>query len=232
MANIEEVIKMIYRLYRKGHNQADSPCPDEETLVCFSEGRLSGGQMKSIQEHLISCPRCAEIVSLFCKRGEEAQRQVPEFLIKKAKALVEGGPPPHILEVILALKERALQILGTTGDIILGNEIIPQAVFRSREISELLEEIKLLKEFKDIKITLYIQKRGKDKIRLNLNLVDKVSLQPISDLRLVLLEGTQEIESYAAVAGNAAFDNLGPGRYTIQILRRAEDLGAIELELK
>jgi hypothetical protein len=231
MAKLEGVIKMIYRLYRNRHNQTNSPCPDEETLVCFSEGRLSKSESKKIQEHLISCRRCAETVSLFCQRFEE-EKEVPEFLIKKAKNLVGQSHLSNILEVVLALKEKAMQILRATGDIILDNEIVPARVLRSRGKTDFPEEIRLIKEFKDIKITLYIQKRDKDKIRLNLNLVDKVSLQPLGDLRLALLKDAQELESYEAVSGNVIFDKVGLGRYAIQILRKDEKLGAIDLEIK
>ncbi len=222
---------MVYRLYRKRHNQPDSPCIDEETLACFSEGKLSKSETKKIQKHLVSCHRCAEIVSLFCQRLEE-EKEVPEFLIEKVKSLVKQSPLPNILEVVLALKEKVLQILDTTGDIILGNEIIPPPVLRSRQKTDFPEEIKLIKEFKDIKITLYIQKRDKDKIRVNLNLIDKITLLPLSELRLALLKDSQELESCEAISGNAVFDRVGLGHYTIQILHKNDKLGAINLEIK
>ena len=231
MATIEEVIKMINRLYRKNHNQANSPCPDEEALVCFAEGRLSKDESRKIQEHLVSCRHCAEAVSLFCQKSEE-KREVPEFLIEKAKSLVEEKSLPIILKVVLALKEKALQILEAGGDVVLDNEIIPLPVLRSRQISEFPEEIKLIKEFKDIKITLHIQKKDKDDIRINLNLVDKASLAPLGDLRLALLKGTQEIESYAAASGNVIFDKVSFGRYAIKVSRKDNKLGVINLEIK
>ena len=231
MSKIEEVIKMIYRIYRKKHNQPNSPCPDEEILVCFSEGRLSKSDSARIKEHLISCRHCSEAVSLFCQRFEE-QREVPEFLVKKVKDLVKQKPLPNILNLILVLKEKALQILESSGDVVLDNEIIPLPVLRSRQISEFPEEIRLIKEFKDIKVTLFVQKRDKDKIRINLNLVDKVSLMPIENLRMVLLKDAQELESYEAASGSVVFDKVGFGRYNIQIMRKHEELGAINLEIK
>jgi hypothetical protein len=231
MANIKEVIEMIYSLYRGKHRQPNSQCPNEESLVCFSEGKLSLAESKEIQEHLISCRRCAEAVSLFCQRFEET-KAVPEFLIEKAKNLMEEKNLPNIVEVILAVKEKALQILGTTGDVILDNEIIPLPVLRSRQISEFPEEIKLIKEFNNIKITLYIQKKDKDKVKININLLNKTSLLPLENLRLVFLKASQEIESYEVILGNVVFDNIRFGRYTIQILRQDEKLGAIHLEIK
>ena len=231
MATIEEVIKMIERLYRKNHNQANLPCPDEEALVCFAEGRFSKEESRKMQEHVVSCQRCAEVVSLFCRKTEE-RREVPEFLLEKAKGLVEEKNLLHIFRVVLALKEKALQILETSGDVVLENEIIPLPVLRSRQISEFPEEIKLIKEFKDIKITLHIQKKNKDDIRINLNLADKASLQPLGDLRLALLKGNQELESYTAVSGNVVFDKISFGRYAIEILRKDNKLGIINLEIQ
>ena len=76
-----------------------------------------------------------------------------------------------------------------------------------------------------------IQKKD-NKIRLVLNLVDKVSFLALSDLRLTLLKETQEIESYTVVAGNAVFDNLDFGRYAIKVEHKAEELGVINLEIK
>ena len=231
MAGIQEVIRKVYQMYRKAHNKPNSPCPNEETLVCFSEGKLSKEEAAVIQEHLITCHRCAEVVYLFCSKFEE-KREVPEFLVKKAKDLVKPKALPNILNLILALKEKALQILESNGDVILDNEIIPVPVLRSRQISEFPEEIRLIKEFNDIKVTVYIQRRDKHKVRINLNLVNKISLTPLEDLRLALIKDTQELESYEAVAGNAVFENVGFGQYSIKITRKDEELGAINLEIR
>lgn len=231
MARIEEVIRMIYRLCRKRWNKTSSSCPNEETLACFSEGKLSDSESKAIQQHLISCPRCAEIVSLFCRRFTE-EKDVPEFLIRRAKGLVSEKSFPNILDVVLVLKEKALQILGTTGDIILDNQIMPLPVLRSRQITDFPQEIRLIKEFNDIKLTLNIQKLDKDKIRVNLDLMHKISLMPLGGLCIVLLKDNQELESYEDVLGNATFDKVGFGRYIVQIMRKDKRIGSITLEIK
>ncbi|MFH1339268.1 MAG: zf-HC2 domain-containing protein [Candidatus Omnitrophota bacterium] len=231
MSGFEEVIKMVYGFYRKKRNNADLPCPEEETLVCFCEGKLSKDESKRVQEHLAACGRCAEAVSLFCQKIEE-QREVPGFLIEKAKSLVKEMPFSSIFEVVLALKEKGLQILRTTGDVIVGNEIMPYPVYRRRKMPESTEEIDLIKELENIKITINIQKKDKDKVRLSLVLADKVSLQPLSDLRLALLKDGSELESYEAASGSAAFDNVGFGYYDIEILQRDKKLSVIRLEIK
>jgi hypothetical protein len=138
----------------------------------------------------------------------------------------------NILEVILVLKEKSFQILKTTGDVIIDNEVIPLPVLRSRQITEFPEEARLIKEFEGIKISVYIQKKDVHKVKVNLNLLDKINLLPIDGLRLTLLKDSQEIESYDAISGSAVFDNLGFGRYVIEILRAGNKLGAINLEIK
>ena len=231
MVKIEELIRMVYRFWRKKHKQADLLCPDEETLVCFSEGTLPRNESKMIQEHLVSCSRCSEVVSLFLQRHKE-QRDVPEVLINKAKSLIEQKLPTSILEIAIAIKEKALEILGTTADIILENEILPLPVLRSRKITEFQEEIGIIEEFINIKINILIQKMDRDSARLNINLIDKTSLKPLDDLRLMLMKDKKEIESYELVSGNAVFDKVGRGDYEIQILRKEEILGVINLKIK
>ncbi|MFC1657881.1 hypothetical protein ACFL1D_00695 [Candidatus Omnitrophota bacterium] len=231
MRKIKEVIRMVYGFYRKRQDRGDSPCPDEEMLACFSEGKLSKSESKEIQGHLLSCSRCAEVVSLLYHRlGEE--KTVPEFLIQNAKGLLAGSSPPNILKVILALKEKAIQILKTSGDIILDNEIMPLPVLRSRKISDFTEDVKLIKKSGDLEISMLIQKQDKDRVRLNLNLLDKASLLPAEGLRLTLFRNGEETESYEAVFGKAMFDNLGIGRYVIEISRQQDKLGTVDLEIR
>ncbi|MFH1577973.1 MAG: hypothetical protein ABIC18_02760 [Candidatus Omnitrophota bacterium] len=231
MARIEEVIKMIYGQYREKHNQPASHCPDEGALACFSEGKLSGNDSENIQKHLVTCSRCCEIVALFFQRPQD-QHEVPEPLIQKIKGLIKEGSVPKILEIALALKKTALQILNTTGDVILDNEIVPLPVLRSRQISEFSESIKLLKEFEDIKITIQIQKQGDDKIRISLSLVNKANFEPLADLRLALIKGDSELESYETLSGSGVFDRLGIGHYAIDIYYKNNKFGVIDIEIK
>lgn len=224
---------MVYKAYRQEQPKDSQPCPDEETLVCFSEGRLTKPEIEKIQEHLIICSRCAEILSLLSLKGLQEQKEVPESLLQKAKDLVSPVKVlPTILELVIALKEKALEILDTTGDVILGNEIMPLPVLRSRNIRQFQEEINLIKEFGDVKINLTVEKRGRDKVRISLTLVDKSSLLPLQDLRLSLLKDGVEMESYTVASGNAVFEELDFGRYAIEVYRREEKIGFMVLQIQ
>ncbi len=230
MAKIEEVIKMVYKIFREKQNKDNLPHPDEEMLVNFCEGRLSKEDYKAIQEHLLRCEHCAEAVSLYNLKVE-AKRSVPEFLIKKAKDLVKEKTLQVILEIILSIKEKALEIINTTGDVILGNEVIPLPVLRSRQIRALNEEMTVVKEFQDIRINVNIEKKDKDKVKICIFLSDKDTARPLSDLRVSLLKDDIELESYMVDSGKATFDKVAFGKYELQISQRDKDLGSIKLQI-
>ncbi|MBU0549678.1 MAG: hypothetical protein KJ838_05130 [Candidatus Omnitrophica bacterium] len=231
MFRIEEIIKMIYRFYRKQRKHSSSVCPDEEVLACFAEGNLSRKEARKIQDHLISCCDCAELVSLFFKEIEQAE-EVPEALVSKAKGLLNDKVLHSLFDISLRLKEKALEILHTTGDVILNNEIIPLPVLRSRQIRELPDEITFIKELNDVKITLCLQKRDRKEVRINLRLTDRATSNPLSDLRLIIFKDDSEVESYDAPQGSAVFDRIGFGHYSVQILRQGGELGVIKLEIQ
>lgn len=230
MGRTNQILRMIYRLYRKKHIKEDLPCPDEETLVCFSEGTLTKSESEKIQQHLISCHRCAEVVSLFCRSSQEAGR-VPEFLIKQVKRLIKQDVAGGIFKVVIALKEKALEILETTGDVIMGNEIIPMPVLRGRKIDDFPDELRLIKVFRDIEITIFFQRKDNKRVRINLNLIDKSSLLPLDNLRVTLSKDGCEFASHAVVAGNVVFENVSCGRWVIRIARKDENLGDVNLEI-
>jgi hypothetical protein len=227
---IEEFIAMIYRNYRKRQIRNNLSCPREESLVSFLEGKTPQEEFNYIQEHLLVCDRCAEIFALFVLEPKIIH-SVPSEIIEKVKSLVPQNIQAHILELTLKIREKFLEILSTTGDIILGNEIIPLPVLRSRQIKDFGDELILVKEIGNIRINLNIEKREKELVKIIFTLTDKKTSLPLSDLRVVLLKDDTELESYVVESGQASFDKLGLGRFIFQILRGEEILGMIKLEL-
>lgn len=230
MAAFEEIIRMVYPVYRKSKNPNNLPCPNEETLSCFSEGKLADKESKQIQEHLLLCQRCAEIVSIFLQEFQQ-QRQVPEALMNKAKDLVKDTSGINIFEVVLAVKEKMLQILSTTGDVIVHNEILPLPVLRARHIEHFADGVKLIKEFQNIRINVDVHKRASSRVKIRIALADKRTLHPLRDLRLVLMKGDYELESYESESGHAVFDKVPVGKYSICILYKGKEIGVVNLEV-
>lgn len=221
---------MVYKIYRNKRNKDNLPCPDEEMLVCFSEGKLSVQQFKKIQQHILKCERCAQLVSLYNLKVE-TEKPVPEYLIEKAKDLVKQKVLPNLLEIVLSIKQKFLEIVKTSGDIIVDNEIIPLPVLRSRQIRELREELAVVKEFQDIRIKLNIEKKEKGIVKITILFFDKKTNMPLKDLRVSLLKGNIELESYGVDKGKAVFDNVSFGKYSLLISHKNKELGLVKLEI-
>lgn len=227
---IEDLIKMVYKIYRARQIKHNHSCPDEETLVCFCEGRLSKEESKDIQEHLLRCEQCAQAISLYNLRPQ-TKLPVPEFLIQKVKELVKEKALPSLLEITISIKDKFLEIVNTTGDIILGNEIIPLPVLRSRQIKEFREELTVVKDFQDIRININIEKKNAGQVKIVVMFHDKDTSVPLSDLRVSLTQDDIELESYAIESGKAVFDKVSFGKYRLQILRADKELGVVKLEI-
>ena len=229
MEKIERLIKMVYGFFKSKEPKKDLNCPDEETLVSFLEGRLSKSKSLKLQEHILNCKKCAEVVSLFELKEE---KDVPQYLIERVKGLFkERKEVPLWLELAIALKEKGLSIIKSNADILLGNEILPLPVLRSRNIELIEKPLSLISDFGDIRIQIEINKTEKTKIKLTVFLLDKKSLKPLEDVRIGLFKQNREIESYSLHKGNAVFEDLEFGEYEIKVSKDLETLGLIKLVL-
>ena len=228
---IEKIIKSVYRLYRANHRDSKSSCPSEEDLVCYCEGRLSGVDSEVLARHFISCPRCAESALVFTKKLQE-NKVVPASLFKQIESCLSPKDSSVFLQIALAVKEKTLQIISTTAQVLLDNQIIPAPVLRSRDISEFSAGIKLVKEYKGIMVNVDIQNRGKNQVRFSLKLMHKNRHAALPGLRLALLKEDKELESYTAESGNVVFDKLAAGKYIVELIHKADKLGRIHLEIK
>ena len=226
---IEVLVKGVYGRFLEKRALAKSKCLSEEELALFLQGDMEERPSRRVEAHIALCGRCAEIAALYCKADELQEQAVPEQVIEKAKAL---SGERLIFEVALRLKEKFMELLKTTGDVIRRGDMAPVPVLRGRGISELKEEISLVKEFEEIRIALKLDKKDKDRVRISVVLSEKASLRPITDLRVALFRKSLELESYFARSGAAVFEGLTYGLYTLEISRRDNRIGIIKLEIK
>jgi len=71
-----------------------TPCPDEETLVCYLEDRLEGRERDEIEGHLAVCSRCCDQVVAMNRviHAEEEAAPVSTEAMQKAMGLVQESP--------------------------------------------------------------------------------------------------------------------------------------------
>ncbi len=229
---LEQLIKVVYKKWKAGYRLADQLHPDEEAWVCFLEGRLSQEENERIKAHLISCDSCAEAFATQLKLKPMPVKETPKELIELAKNLVVSQDNLSIVEIAIKLGEKALEILSTTGDVLVGQEFIPAPVLRSRQIKEFKDEVTILKDFKDIRVEVKIENKQAKAFDLIIFVKDKQTQRIIKDLRITLLKDDLELESYLFTSDKVIFEHVLAGKYIIEIANIENKIASILLDVK
>ncbi|PIP20858.1 MAG: hypothetical protein COX40_02525 [Candidatus Omnitrophica bacterium CG23_combo_of_CG06-09_8_20_14_all_40_11] len=229
---LEQLIKVVYKKWKSDHRSADQLHPDEETWVCFLEGRLSKEENERIKSHLISCDSCAEVFAAQVRLKPTAVKKVPEELIEHAKNLVASEDRLSVIEIALMLKGKALEILSTTGDVLVGQEFVPVPILRSRQLKEFKDEVTILKDFKDIRVEVKIENKQAQAFDLIIFVKDKQTHRIIKDLRVTLLKDDLELESYLSTTDKVIFEHVLAGKYIIEISNIENKIASILLDIK
>jgi hypothetical protein len=229
---LEKFIKSVYRGWKSDHSKGDKEHPDEETLACFIEGKLTEVENASLREHLIACDNCAEAVALNLASAGRETKDIPEEALSRIKSLLVFRNEPSILEIILKLKEKALEMINTTGDVLVGFELVPAPVLRSRSIKDFKDEVIILKDFKDISVEVKIENKGGQVFNLNILVKQKQTQKTIKDLRVALIKNDLELESYISDLGTVVFEHVLFGKYTVEISTIDSRLASILLDIK
>jgi len=228
----EGLIRSVYRMWRQDNTRIEGAHPDEENLACFLEGRLSEEENEGIKSHLISCVACAEAVAMSLEVNAVENKDVPEELLNRVKNLTALERQPSLLEIALRVKERVLEIINTTGDILVGSELVPAPLLRSRKIQDFKDEVTILKDFKDIRVQAKIENKGAKAFSLIILVKEKQAQRVIKDLRITLLKDGLEIESYLTDSASVTFEHVFLGKYTVEIVSSGAKLASILLDIK
>lgn len=230
--NPEEIIKKVYQLWKNQLSLSAGEHPSEEEFVGFFNHELDDQQENRFKAHLVRCQRCAQISELNDLISRDLKEEVPLNLIEKAKGLVKEDEAGHILAIILKLKPASIDLIRTCGDVLLGQELVPSAVLRSRKISEFKNQITILKDFENLRVEIKTENINGKSFNLEAVTKNKKTFDPIDDLRITLLKGEIEMESYLSLKGKVVFENLSCGAYQLKISDLDSLLALISLEIK
>jgi len=223
---------MVYKKWKLGSDKIQGMHPDEETLACFLEGRLSKEENDRIKAHLVSCGNCAEAVALNLGMETAEIKEVPAELLGRVKDLLDSQNRPSVLEIVLRFKGKLLEILNTTGDILVGQELIPAPVLRSRSIKDFKDEVTILKDIQDVRVEVKIENKGAGIFNLMVMVKQKQTQKIIKDLRVTLLKDDLELESYLTDTGSVTFEHVLLGKYRVEVSTLENKLASILLDIK
>jgi hypothetical protein len=229
---LESLIRNGYRHWKAAHLKEQRLHPAEETLACFLEGKLSAREKEEVMAHLLACSSCARLLTIQAGLPQDQDKEVPDFLLEAAKALVKHKDISAVLEILLKLKEEALEIINTTGDILVGREFMPAPVLRSRKAKDFKDEVIILKDFKEIRIEVKIENKRAQAFNLAVAAKEKKTQKLIPGLRVTLLKDNLELESYLMGDTAAVFENILVGKYTVEVSTIEDKLASIFLDIK
>ncbi|MDP2927701.1 MAG: carboxypeptidase-like regulatory domain-containing protein [Candidatus Omnitrophota bacterium] len=229
----EQIAKIIYREWKAANRFTGGDHPDAESLACFLEDSLPVADKRLIQKHALSCDLCAEYLSTQLKIQPHLSLAVPAPLLEKINKLVGQDTRENLFEIFIKLKEKALEIIQTTGDVLLGQELVPAQVLRSRKMNEFKEEVSILKDLQQIRVMAKIQNKSAKSFNLTVTVKDKQGQAMHKNLRITLIKEGIELESYITdSAGSSFFENILPGSYVVEVSREDQKEAVIDLKVR
>ncbi len=230
-SNLEEAIKLVYGKWKELRVKPVGDHPDEETLACFCENKLTEEESASVCSHLTGCQRCMDCFLAASRPQVSEAGGSPEQLLERVKRLADSANISLTMEVALRIKEKILELLETNGDILVGQELIPAPILRSRKISEFKDAVIILKDFQEVRVELRLVK---DPAGCNLGVTvrEKSTSIPVRDLRVTLIKENIELESYVTDIGTVTFEQVLPGEYSIEASAAGNKLAAVNLKIR
>lgn len=229
---LEKIIKRVYEKWKSGLPAGQEKHPDEEQFAAFMAKELPSGEADWIKKHVLSCAACAEILAVSCKLQPVEELEPPEKLIAAASNLLNKEISRQVLEIFLQIKNKFLEILNTSGDVLVGQELVPAAVLRSRKIKDFREEITILKDFGSIRVEAGITARESESFDLAVVIRSKETQELVKNLRISLFKGGIELESYLTDSGKVIFEHVLLGKYTVEISSLTDKLAGILIDIK
>jgi hypothetical protein len=231
---MEKLIRVVYRKWKTGQPVALREHPDEESLVCLAEGKLSAREAEGVKSHLVICDSCSRNFSTYAKLRflPEGQLEVPAELTERLKDLLSQSLGNPVLEIFLRFKEKILELVSTTGDVLVGQELVPAPLLRARKIRNFKDEINIFKDFEGIRVEIRIEKKTTGDFNLAVLAREKQSQRVLRDVRITLIKDGLELESCLSDSGGVTFENILLGKYRIEISDIEKRLASIILDVR
>ncbi len=227
----DKIVRDTYRKWKDVHLKENIHLTEED-LGCLWEDKLPKEECMRIKKHILSCNVCAEALALQIKLGVVAEEEVPLELIDKAKELVYKNIGLYVLEILLNFKDNIFNVLNVTGDIVVGRELLPAAVLRSRNISNFKDEIMISKDFKDIRAEIKIENKAGKAFDLTIIIKKKDTQEVLKDLRISLFKEDAELESSLSESGKVVFSHISYGKYMVEIANLNEKVASVAICIK
>jgi len=237
MKNIEILFReRLGKLRRKGRLKLKGKCLNDQDIACIIDGQLSEKERVRYFDHVLSCMKCAQnlrdhllVLNIIDKKG---MLETPEAIVQAAMELYSPEVGVNVLEVVLDFKEKMIELVRTTGEILRGTELIPIPVLRSHgEEANFSNEIKIVKEFNNMMTEVGVEKNKPHLCNVEIRLTEKKTKKKMHGLRVTLMKDDREIESSLIEEGKVIFREVKPGKYSLFIIKDDKKIGIVKLHI-
>lgn len=88
----EKQIQQILKSRRRADPRSIFGCPEENLLASYVDGKLTGNQRTVFERHVSDCQSCLAAIAFVTRSAEWDSKEVPPYLIARARALVIEKP--------------------------------------------------------------------------------------------------------------------------------------------
>lgn len=223
---------LIREVYRQWRSRQDAPAvhPGEEEFVSFIDGLLPPAEEQKMKAHILSCPACARLAHCHLVTQPPAV-EPPPALLERTRYLLAQRLGLFTMDLVVSVKDAFMQIISASGDVLVGQEFVPAAVFRARQGQSFRDEVTVLKDFADIRVELKAEKKGA-LCAITVTVKDKNTQQPLPGMSIGFLRDGRELEAYSPESGKAVFEQVTAGRYSIEIASPREKRATLFVEIR
>jgi hypothetical protein len=212
-------------------------CLSEEELSCFIEGKCNDDQYEKCSAHLLFCSNCmnalADYQNIIKLEDNETELQAPRHLINKVMDFVSEGEASSVFDIVINIKEQAMDLLRTTGELLLGPKLVPVPVLRSKtEDRKHIDHIRIVKKLKHIIVEVEIEKKAACMTDLIIRLTEDKTKKKMNGIRVGLTKNGREIESLLTEAGKVEFEEVRADAYKLVILDNEIQLGSVNITIQ
>jgi len=232
MEKFEEIVRAVYKEWKDRQEQDPGRHPDEEAFINFIGGSMPEQDSDGFKAHVVKCSRCADILASSLKLRSVEERILPQQFQERMKDFILRNINTDVLDILLGFKDKILRLLHTNGDVLIGQELVPASVLRSRQVKDFKDELNILKDCKGLMVDVKIIHKGTGVFEMVVRGKEKQTQKPVKDLRFSLLKNNLELESFHTDSGKAGFEHITSGRYKVEISRVSEKLAEIDLEIQ
>lgn len=223
--------KEIFHYFSEIRMKIEFPCPDEETLFAFIHDRADRSVREDVEKHLLECDRCLKtVITCFNVLDTTPPREteVPSEVKNRAfqTAFVEEKAGRwHTVRRLWASAVAFVSALLSPAE--------EECVYVRGEKKVISNNLVILeKVFREIKLQIEVEKTGHLKSNIKVSVQDPDGSRGLEGVRVDIMADAKELASFMTMKGEALFENLAFGKYTVKTSKNGKKLGEVLLKIE